>query len=177
MAVKTDEEDKDKAKAAVRLFHAGLPDTDQMEIVDDFGKQDAPVRLLLATDVASEGVNLHFYCNHLVHFDIPWSLITLEQRNGRIDRYGQEHIPHIVYLVTTSKADEARDDLRIMDRLIEKEDAAHKNIGDAATILRPVRRQARRGPHRGRVVGGEDGGTDSARRHCRSELPRPAPGE
>lgn len=123
-------------ESAVHLFHAGLPDTDQMEIVDDFGKQDAPVRVLLATDVASEGVNLHFYCNHLIHFDIPWSLITLEQRNGRIDRYGQENIPHIVYLVTTSKADEARDDLRIIDRLIEKEDAAHKNIGDAATILR-----------------------------------------
>src|SRR4051812_15951703 len=107
-----------------------------MQIVEDFGKQDAPVRVLLATDVASEGVNLHFYCNHLIHFDIPWSLITLEQRNGRIDRYGQENIPHIVYLVTTSKAVEARDDLRIIDRLIEKEDAAHKNIGDAATILR-----------------------------------------
>ena len=74
----------------MRLFHAGLPDTEQMQIVEDFGKQDSPVRILLATDVASEGVNLHFFCNHLIHFDIPWSLITLEQRNGRIDRYGQE---------------------------------------------------------------------------------------
>ena len=107
-----------------------------MQIVEDFGKQDAPVRVLLATDVASEGVNLHFFCNHLVHFDIPWSLITLEQRNGRIDRYGQENTPHIVYLVTTGKAEEIKDDLTILVRLIEKEETAYKNLGDAATILR-----------------------------------------
>jgi hypothetical protein len=122
--------------SAWRLFHAGLPDTEQMQIVEDFGKQDAPVRVLLATDVASEGVNLHFFCNHLVHFDIPWSLITLEQRNGRIDRYGQERTPHIVYLVTTGKAEEIKDDLTILVRLIEKEQTAHKNLGDAGTILR-----------------------------------------
>src|SRR5262249_31073700 len=122
--------------SAWRLFHAGLPDTEQMQIVEDFGKQDAPVRGLVATDVASEGVNLHFFCNHLVHFDIPWSLITLEQRNGRIDRYGQGKTPHIVYLVTTAKAKEIKDDLTILDRLIEKEQTAHKNLGDAGTILR-----------------------------------------
>jgi ERCC4-related helicase len=134
--VRTDEDDKDKGKAAVRLFHAGLPDTEQMQIVEDFGKQDSPVRILLATDVASEGVNLHFFCNHLVHFDIPWSLITLEQRNGRIDRYGQENTPHLIYLVTTGAAQDIKDDLTILMRLIEKEHTAHKNLGDAATILR-----------------------------------------
>jgi ERCC4-related helicase len=123
-------------ESACKLFHAGLPDTEQMQIVEDFGKQDTPVRILLATDVASEGVNLHFFCNHLVHFDIPWSLITLEQRNGRIDRYGQDKTPHVVYLVTRAKTPGVRDDLRILDRLIEKEDTAYKNIGDAATILK-----------------------------------------
>lgn len=107
-----------------------------MQIVEDFGKQDSPVRILLATDVASEGVNLHYFCNHLVHFDIPWSLITLEQRNGRIDRYGQDKTPHIKYLVTLAETEGVKDDLRIIIRLIEKENAAYKNIGDAATILR-----------------------------------------
>lgn len=123
-------------EGAYRLFHAGLPDTDQMEIVEDFGKQDSPVRILLATDVASEGVNLHYFCNHLVHFDIPWSLITLEQRNGRIDRYGQEKTPHIKYLVTVAKNPDVHSDLRILVRLIAKEEMAYKNLGDAATILR-----------------------------------------
>ncbi|MYL37368.1 helicase-related protein [Halobacillus litoralis] len=119
----------------VRVFHAGLSDVEQQEVVDNFGKENAPVRLLLATDVASEGVNLHYYCNHLVHFDIPWSLITLEQRNGRIDRYGQQETPHIYYLLTKSDDEEIKGDFRILDKLIEKEDEAHKNLGDSATIM------------------------------------------
>ena len=94
------------------------------------------MRLLFTGDVASEGVNLHRECHHLVHYDIPWSLIRIEQRNGRIDRYGQEHTPHIVYLVTTGKGPDIKYDLTILTRLIEKEQTAHKNLGDAATILR-----------------------------------------
>jgi ERCC4-related helicase len=120
---------------AVSFFHAGLPDHVQMQIVEDFGKQDSPVRVLLATDVASEGVNLHYYCNQLIHFDIPWSLITLEQRNGRIDRYGQEHTPHLIYLLTASGDSQVRSDLTILEKLIEKEAEVHKNIGDAASLL------------------------------------------
>jgi superfamily II DNA or RNA helicase len=116
-------------------FHAGLPDVDQQKIVEDFGKEDAPVRILVASDVASEGVNLHYYCHLMVHFDIPWSLIRLEQRNGRIDRYGQKQAPIIHYLLTVSQNETIRGDLHILDRLIEKEQEAYKNIGDAATLL------------------------------------------
>jgi len=122
-------------KGVARIFHAGLPDHEQMQIVEDFGKRDSPVRIMLATDVASEGVNLHYYCNHLIHFDIPWSLITLEQRNGRIDRYGQEQTPHLIYLLTASADPEVRSDLTILEKLIEKEEEVHKNIGDAAALL------------------------------------------
>jgi hypothetical protein len=71
----------------------------------------------------------------MIHFDIPWSLITLEQRNGRIDRYGQHESPIIHYLLTVSQNQTVRGDLRVLDKLIEKEQEAHKNIGDAATIL------------------------------------------
>ncbi|MCM0001663.1 MULTISPECIES: helicase-related protein [Bacillus cereus group] len=120
----------------VKVFHAGMSDIEQQEIVEDFGKEDSPVRILLASDVASEGVNLHYFCNHLIHFDIPWSLITLEQRNGRIDRYGQKHTPHIYYLITKSGDNEIKGDLRIVEKLIEKEEEAYKNLGDPATILR-----------------------------------------
>lgn len=116
-------------------FHAGLPDVEQQRIVESFGKEDSPIRILLASNVASEGVNLHYYCHLMVHFDIPWSLITLEQRNGRIDRYGQHTPPIIHYLLTRSHNEELRGDLRVLDKLIEKEQEAHKNIGDAAIIL------------------------------------------
>ncbi len=120
---------------AIVQFHAGLPDVDQQGIVESFGKEDSPLRILLASDVASEGVNLHYYCHLMIHFDIPWSLITLEQRNGRIDRYGQNKPPQIYYLLTISKNAEIQGDLRVLNKLIEKEQEAHKNIGDAATIL------------------------------------------
>lgn len=116
-------------------FHAGLPDVDQQKIVESFGKEDSPLRILLASDVASEGVNLHYYCHLMIHFDIPWSLITLEQRNGRIDRYGQNTPPQIYYLLNISKNEQIQGDLRVLNKLIEKEQEAHKNIGDAATIL------------------------------------------
>ena len=119
----------------IDLFHAGLPDSEQQRIVDDFGKGDANVRIMLATDVASEGVNLHYHCNNMIHFDIPWSLIRMEQRNGRVDRYGQDQIPLIQYLMTVSRNAQVKSDTRVLDRLIEKEAFVHKNIGDAAIIM------------------------------------------
>ena len=67
-----------------------MSDNELNEAKEAFGLGDSPVRLLVASDVAAEGLNLHFQCHRLVHFDLPWSLMTFQQRNGRIDRYGQQ---------------------------------------------------------------------------------------
>ena len=64
-------------------MHAGLTDEEQQRVVDEFKQAGSPVRVLVTGDVASEGVNLHAQCHHLIHYDIPWSLIRIEQRNGR----------------------------------------------------------------------------------------------
>ncbi|MCZ4262297.1 DISARM system SNF2-like helicase DrmD [Limimaricola sp. G21655-S1] len=53
--------------------------------------RDADVRILLATDAASEGIDLQNYCNCLIHVEIPYNPNVMEQRNGRIDRHGQRH--------------------------------------------------------------------------------------
>ena len=66
----------------------------------------------------------------MIHFDIPWSLMTFQQRNGRIDRYGQERTPVISYLLTGSSSDSIRGDQRILEILIEKDQQVHRNIGD-----------------------------------------------
>ena len=58
-----------------------------------------PVRVLVATDSAGEGIDLQAHCHRLVNFDIPFNPSRLEQRIGRIDRYGQEHTPEIYQLV------------------------------------------------------------------------------
>ena len=52
---------------------------------------DSPVRILLSTDAASEGVNLQNHCWQLFHYEIPWNPNRMEQRNGRVDRHGQKN--------------------------------------------------------------------------------------
>lgn len=122
-------------KGGIAQFHGSLDDQKQQALVKDFGSERGKTRVLLASDAAAEGINLHHYCHHMVHFDIPWSLITLEQRNGRIDRYGQAHTPRIEYLATVPGLPGLRGDLAVLDRLVEKEDAAHRNLGDTAWLL------------------------------------------
>jgi superfamily II DNA or RNA helicase len=122
--------------AAFRVLHGSLPDTEQLAVVDEFKRADTPVRVLITGDVASEGVNLHAQCHQLVHVDIPWSLIRIEQRNGRIDRYGQEHSPQIVALALTSRHERLSGDVRVLTKLLEKEHTAHKALGDAASLMK-----------------------------------------
>jgi ERCC4-related helicase len=122
-------------KKAVRVLHGGMADVKQMDVVEEFGLADSPVRLLFTGDMASEGVNLHRECHHLIHFDLPWSLITIEQRNGRIDRYGQEHPPDIRALVLTPDHPRLTGDARILVRLLEREHHAHKAFGESGSLL------------------------------------------
>jgi hypothetical protein len=91
--------------------------------------------VLVTSDIAAEGVNLHKQCHHLIHVDLPWSLITLEQRNGRIDRYGQLHSPEIRYLVYQPADEEVASDMRIVSKLIAKEHAAHRALGDVGSVM------------------------------------------
>src|SRR5262249_9661354 len=52
----------------IEILHGTLPDTDQQKLVDRFGRSSDPLRVLLCSDVASEGLNLHHFCHRLVHF-------------------------------------------------------------------------------------------------------------
>lgn len=121
----------------VRTLHASGTDADMraQELVRDFGLEKSPVRILLASDMASEGLNLHYLSHKLVHFDLPWALLTFQQRNGRIDRYGQERQPHIWYLVAEPAEPKVRGDLRVLERLVEKDEAAQDNIRDPSAFL------------------------------------------
>ena len=123
--------------ASVAEMHGGdgLSDRDIQDLVDDFGQEGKPIRILIATDMASEGINLHYQSHKLVHFDIPWSLMTFQQRNGRIDRYGQKYQPLIWYLMTESANERIRGDQRILEVLIDKDEKAQESIGDPSAFL------------------------------------------
>lgn len=120
---------------AIQTLHGGMSDIDQQKIVEEFGRDEAPVRILVASDVASEGINLHYLSHRMIHFDIPWSLMVFQQRNGRVDRYGQKVSPDIRYMVTRSTNEEIRGDMRILQVLIRKEAEANKNIGDVGALM------------------------------------------
>ncbi len=116
-------------------LHGAMPDVEINRIVEDFGQENSKVRVLVATDVASEGINLHYLSHRLFHFDIPWSLMVFQQRNGRIDRYGQEKEPEIYYMQTASQNPEFKGDNRILEILIEKDRQAAENIGDPSAFM------------------------------------------
>lgn len=87
--------------------------TDRRSVTDRFRTQDNLI--LVSTDAAAEGLNLHERCHHLIHLELPWNPNRLEQRNGRIDRYGQWETPIIRYLYLCGTFEE-----RILARLIAK---------------------------------------------------------
>lgn len=122
-------------KGQLEVLHGGMSDTQQQDLVERFGRLDDPLRVLLCSDVASEGLNLHYFCHRLVHFDLPWSLMVFQQRNGRVDRYGQKHQPHIVYLFTETVNERIKGDLRILEILEKKDEQANFNLGDPSAFL------------------------------------------
>jgi len=89
------------------------PDKARQAITEKFRTHENII--LVSTDAAAEGLNLHQRCHHLIHLELPFNPNRLEQRNGRIDRYGQQHEPIVRYLFVRGTFED-----RILLRLIAK---------------------------------------------------------
>jgi superfamily II DNA or RNA helicase len=83
--------------STVALLHGGLSSKERHDVVSAFN--DGLVRTLVATDAAGEGLNLHHRCRLVVNIELPWMPRRLEQRIGRVDRFGQTRRVHALQLV------------------------------------------------------------------------------
>ncbi len=84
-------------KNTLRLLYGGMSADEFEAVKSEFEDASAAVRLLLATDAASEGINMQEECRWVIHYDVPWSPSRLVQRNGRVSRYGQDRDVSIYY--------------------------------------------------------------------------------
>ncbi len=93
------------------------------------------LRVLVATDSAGEGIDLQAYCHRLVNFDVPFNPSRLEQRIGRIDRYGQPHTPEIYHFQPDSTSATYAADMDFMRRIAEKVGNVAQDLGSVNQII------------------------------------------
>ncbi len=99
-----------------------------------------PVRILLATDAASEGIDLQRRCHRLVHYEIPWNPNRLEQRNGRVDRHGQQAAQVLIHHFVGSGYEQSQpgsvqDDLEFLWLVACKVDTIREDLGSAGPVI------------------------------------------
>lgn len=94
-----------------------------------------PVRVLLATDAAGEGIDLQTHCHRLVNYDIPFNPSRLEQRIGRIDRYGQSEEPEVFHFVPGADSSTYGADLGFMERIARKIAQVEYDLGSVNQVV------------------------------------------
>ncbi len=135
------------APERILMLYGGMDDADREAIKQQFNDPHNAVRVLVATDAASEGINLQHTARYLLHFDCPWNPSKLEQRNGRLDRHGQardvvvhhfmsdddQDVRFLAHII--NKANEIREDLGSANELFDE--AAHRRLvlGESAAAV------------------------------------------
>jgi len=122
------------------LLHGGMDVNDRELLRLAFQAEPGrdPVRILLATDAAGEGIDLQDHCHRLINYDIPFNPNKLEQRIGRIDRYGQRHNPLIHHFVPEGwrdKGDPMYAELEFLSRVARKVVAMEADLGAINAVL------------------------------------------
>ena len=137
----------------------GMDETGRENVKAAFNDPASPVRILVATDAASEGLNLHRTARYLLHYDCPWNPSKLEQRNGRLDRYGQARDVAVHHFVSN-----ADPDLRFLDHVIRKADEIREDLGSVNEVFdRAAHRRLIRGEDAASVQAELDRGIEAAR--------------
>ncbi len=117
----------------IDVFHGGIGEERREAIKNAFNADPErhPLRILIATDAAREGVNLQNNCADLYHFDIPWNPSRMEQRNGRIDRKLQRSKEvRCYYFVLPQRVED-----RVLDVLVSKTKTIQKELGTLSPVV------------------------------------------
>lgn len=123
----------DDADGRILTFHGGMGDEARDEVQRAFNAPPGqhPVRILVATDAAREGVNLQAYCADLFHFDIPWNPARLEQRNGRVDRTLQPaEAVRCHYFIYPERAED-----QVLATVVRKVETVQRELGSLGAVL------------------------------------------
>lgn len=114
-------------------LHGGMGEERREAVQRAFNSppSEHPVRILLATDAAREGINLQAHCADLFHFDVPWNPARMEQRNGRIDRTLQPAPEvHCRYFVYPQRTED-----RVLEALTEKVQVIQRELGSLSAVV------------------------------------------
>ena len=111
------------------VLHGGVPQDARDGVIESF--RDGRIEILIANQVASEGLDFQF-CNVLVNYDLPWNPMQVEQRIGRLDRFGQENEKIFIFNMHVPETIEAE----ILSRLHNRIGVFERSIGDLEPILR-----------------------------------------
>lgn len=123
----------DDAEHRIMQFHGGMGDEARDEVQQAFNADPAkhPVRILVATDAAREGVNLQAHCADLFHMDIPWNPARIEQRNGRIDRTLQpEEEVRCHYFIYPDRPED-----QVLQTVIRKVETVQRELGSLGAVV------------------------------------------
>lgn len=128
----------------IAQLYGGQDDKERDRIKDLFTDDPAldPMRVLVATDAASEGINLQWHCHRVFHWEIPWNPNRLEQRNGRVDRHGQPapevEVLHFVpagWQTTSFEDGSLEDELAFLRVAAEKVERIRADLGSAGEVI------------------------------------------
>ena len=123
------------------LLHGGMDERRREHLKAAFqaAPERDPVRILLATDAAGEGIDLQRHCHRVIHYDIPFNPNRLEQRIGRVDRHGQRHRVEVAHFVGAGWRDAAADsyeaDLEFLSRVARKVAVEREDLGAVNPVL------------------------------------------
>lgn len=123
---------------------------------------DRRVRILLATDTASEGIDLQRFCHDLLHFDVPYNPSRMEQRNGRIDRHGQKHETADIHTFEADTATSLGQDTKLENDISRKLATVVADVGSANPLFQDDLRRAHES-----ALTTRRSGSGSVRRHRR----------